>query len=86
VGRLGAERFLVLLPETAAVDAAALVERLRFDFAAATQSCPDDVDLRIVMLSYELSPATLDDLVRDIKALVSASRASNSPGRRSARR
>ena len=86
VGRLGAERFLVLLPETAAVDATALVERLRGDFETAVRSCPDGVSLRVVMLAYERSPATLDDLVRDIKALVSASRSSGAAGCRSATR
>jgi diguanylate cyclase (GGDEF)-like protein len=86
VGRLGAERFLVLLPETAAVEATALIEQLRAEFEAATRSCPDGVSLRVVMLSYERSPATLDDLVRDIKALVSASRSSGAAGSRSAMR
>jgi diguanylate cyclase (GGDEF)-like protein len=73
VGRLGAERFLVLLPETAAVEAVVVLERLRSEFAAATRPCAGGVGLRIVLVSYEVSPVTFDALVRDIKTIVSGS-------------
>jgi GGDEF domain-containing protein len=70
VGRLDAERFLVLLPETGAVEATALAKRLYEEFAVAMGSRPEGLDLRIVVLSYDLAPATLDELVRDVTALV----------------
>jgi diguanylate cyclase (GGDEF)-like protein len=68
VGRLGAECFLVLLPESRAAEVGELVERLSTEFIASTRFCPTTVGLSITMLSYEVPPATLDDLVRDISA------------------
>jgi diguanylate cyclase (GGDEF)-like protein len=74
VGRLGAERFLVVLPETRAAEVGDVVERLRSEFTATTGFCPTRVDLSIAILAYDVPPATLDDLIRDVKALATASR------------
>jgi diguanylate cyclase (GGDEF)-like protein len=74
VGRLGAERFLVVLPETRAADVGDVVQRLRTEFTASTRFCPTRVDLGIAVLSYDVPPATLDDLIRDVKALATSRR------------
>jgi diguanylate cyclase (GGDEF)-like protein len=76
VGRFGAERFVVLLPQICVADASAVVQRLRTEFTASIGFCPATVDLSIAMLSYEIPPATLDELIRDIEARVGSSRSS----------
>ena len=73
VGRLGAERFLVLLPGTAAAEASAVLERLHVEFGGATNTRDEGGTLRIVLLAYDRPPATFDHLVRDINAAVCAS-------------
>ena len=74
VGHLRADQFLVLLPDTAAAEATSVLEQLRREFLAASQPCGESIDLRIVLLSYPLSPLTVDDVLRDIKSVLRASR------------
>lgn len=72
VGRVGAERFVVLLPETSAAEAAALVERLRSGFSEYAGFCPVPVGLSASVLSYENAPPTLEELMRDVQSLVAS--------------
>jgi diguanylate cyclase (GGDEF)-like protein len=76
IGRLGPERFLILLPDTTEAESSAVLARLRTQFMRATQSCPVAVDLTIIVLSYSISPARFDDLIHDVSEVVISKRPS----------
>jgi len=49
--------------------ASALLRKLRAQFNVAAGSFPTAVDLTVPLLSYPISPAALEELIRDVRQL-----------------